>query len=136
MQNEGQFRKDEELDAAFRKLSADGKLYNESKKKTILWHHRLNSWIILNLSSLNAYLFFIIVLFCAIFSSAIATFSKVDLGAFSGFLLGAIGGCMIGFIYCGFFSIVITLSKDISRIANSLEEKGASQCKTKNESMV
>ena len=95
---------------------------NARNSDAVLWHHKLNSWIILNLSSLNAYLFIIIVLFFAIYGWNIGR-NMTQNGEIIGLLLGAVFGFVIGFIYCGLFSIILTLSKDISRIANCREEK-------------
>jgi hypothetical protein len=99
---------------------------NEKERKspqTVLWHHKLNSWIVLNLSSLNAFLFIIIVLFFAIYGLNIGRNMEPQ-REIIGLLLGTVFGCAIGFIYCGLFSIILTLSKDLSRIAKSLEERG------------
>ena len=96
---------------------------NARNSDAVLWHHKLNSWIILNLSSLNAYLFIIIVLFFAIYGWNIGRWYMTQNGEIIGLLLGAVFGFVIGFIYCGLFSIILTLSKDISRIANCREEK-------------
>ena len=94
--------------------------------EAVLWHHKLNSWIILNLSSLNAYMFIIIVLFCAFYGSYFGGYSGLGMGEVVGFLIGIVFGCIIGFIYCGLFSLILTLSKDISRIATSLEANSSS----------
>ena len=122
-------------------LGIIGWLINSKSNQKVHWHHRLNSWIILNLSFLNACLFFVIVLTCALFGAFAGSQASTTLAGLSsgsgmsqgfgisgvegaiGFLVGAIVGCLVGFIYCGLFSILLTLSKDISRIAYSLEKE-------------
>ena len=84
--------------------------------KSIEWHYKLNNWIVKNLSLINAFTFISIV----VFSSYIG--GNVIDNQWVGILLGFIVGLIFGCLNCGILSIILTSSKNLRHIANSLSK--------------
>ena len=94
---------------------ASKKSYNSN------WYHIVNRWLVDNLAALNAIVFFL-----AILAFAISFASQGRGGQVLLFLIiGAIAGALVGMIYCGLFAIILSYSKDISRIADALEKRNS-----------
>ena len=94
---------------------------SSKETKALKWHEEINKWIVSNLSLLNAYAFFIIWIFGTILFTA--TYAQMGAEPFVAFLIG-FGICaLLGFIYCGVFAIILSICKDLSRIADSAEKR-------------
>ena len=86
------------------------------------WHEKVNAWIVVNLSALNAFMFLLILLACTVTGGIFGNnYDQVAVG----FIFGAVTGFSIGFVYCGLFAIVLTASKDLSRIATAQENQSS-----------
>ena len=90
-------------------------------EKRLKWHEEINKWIVSNLSLLNAYAFFIIWIFGTI--STMVVLGKLGMESFLAFLLAVTSSMIVGFMYCGVFAIILSVCKDLSRIADSAEKR-------------
>ena len=95
-----------------------------SQTPKVAWYHSINRWLVENLAAFNAAIFLLIIIAGTFY--VYAAMRQMIPNEFARFLLGLVSGAVAGVFYCGLFAVVLTFSRDVSRIAKALEQQNKS----------